>query len=163
MRSFTRVLLPILLVAGVVFGLTFIMIHSPDDESGAGSREAKDRKGPGAGPPLKFFTLKAAVPREERNEETGQVRLTGPVHLKYWDSEVEVGAPGHYPFWCQNRHDQPVTVRVPSTNCQCAGVDLAVVPATAGSPGSPSTPRPSGSTGPSRRPARPARSSPWSG
>src|SRR5918995_1257700 len=111
MRSFSRVVLPILLVAGVVFGLTIVMMLSPDDDPGAGPRETKDRKAQGPGLPLKFFTLVATAPREEKNERTGEMTVPRhQLHLKYWDPEVEVGGSGHYPFWCQNKHDQPVTI-----------------------------------------------------
>jgi hypothetical protein len=54
-----------------------------------------------------------------------------PKHLWYWDSTVEVGAPGHFEFFCENRQSQPVKVNISSTNCQCAGADIAVVPTAA--------------------------------
>ena len=79
MKSLTRVGLPILLVAGVVFGITFIRMYSPEDENPSGS-------GPGPGKAvareqvLKFFTTKAVV----------TTRASTPKHLWYWDSTIEV-------------------------------------------------------------------------
>src|SRR5205085_4935707 len=114
MKTLTRVGLPILLVAAVVFGITFIRVYSPDEETpsagtsgGAGGQNNRE-------PPLKFFTTKAIVGKPEST----------PKHLWYWDSTIEVGAPGHFEFWCENRSAQPVTVRVPATNCQCAGAEV---------------------------------------
>jgi hypothetical protein len=116
MNSFTRIGLPILLVAGVVFGITFVMMYSPEEEktpTGPGDQvQNPDRQA------LKFFTTKAIV----------STQTSTPKHLWYWDSTIEIGAPGHFEFWCANKHDQPVTINVPATNCQCAGAEMANVP-----------------------------------
>lgn len=128
MRSFTRIVLPILLVAGVVFGITFIQVYSPEEERTDPAGPGPTSKQGNQGLPLKFGVFRAVAPREERNEQ-GPVPLAAHLlHLKYWNADLEVGAAGHYDFWCQNRHPTPVTVRVPAVNCQCAGVELAVVP-----------------------------------
>ena len=119
MKSFTRIGLPILLVVAVVFGITFIRVYSPEDsnpsnDSSVGPKEGttnKDR-------PIRFYTTRAVK---------GTTKST-PKYLWYWDSTVEVGAPGHFEFWGLNRHADPVTIRVPATNCQCAGAEMAVVP-----------------------------------
>jgi len=102
---------------GVVFGITFIRMYSSDDAGPEGTTDTK-AGGKTAEQPLKFFTVKAIVATPEST----------PKHLWYWDPEVEVGEPGHFEFWCQNRHPQSVTLRVPTTNCVCAGVGMAVVP-----------------------------------
>jgi hypothetical protein len=116
MNSFTRIGLPILLVAGVVFGITFILMYSPEDvkdpTTGKEGQQVSDRQ------MLKFYTTKAAV----------STPTSTPKHLWYWDSTVEVGAPGHFEFWCSNKHEQPVTIWVPATNCQCAGAEMTNVP-----------------------------------
>src|SRR5262245_7867472 len=116
MKSILRVALPIILVAGMVFGITFIRSYSTDDQ-GPNGPQAKDA-GKSAEQALKFFTLRAVATTPEAT----------PKHLRYWESEIEVNAAGHYEFLCQNRHPRPVTVRVPATNCQCAGAELAVIP-----------------------------------
>jgi len=123
MKSITRVVLPILLVAGAIFGITFIRMYSTTDEGtidpGGGRRNVEA---------LKFFTTKAMPAKEEMNDR-GVMEIPQSLrHLQYWDSDCEVGVAGHFEFWCQNRHEQPVTVRVPFTNCQCAGAEIAVVP-----------------------------------
>ena len=115
-------MLPILLVAGVVFGITFIQMYSPDEDrpdTGGGQP-----KGGPQGLPLKFGVVRVAAPREERNDQ-GPVPLASHLlHLKYWNSDLEVGAPGHYDFWCQNRHDQPVTVRILPSGLEPAMVQI---------------------------------------
>jgi hypothetical protein len=117
MKSITRVVLPILLVIGVVFGITVLVNYSAED---AGPDGSSDSKGTGktVEPPLKFFTLRAVSSTPEST----------PKHLWFWDPEVETNSPGHFEFWCHNRHSEPVSVRVPHTNCECAGVEMSVVP-----------------------------------
>jgi hypothetical protein len=115
MNSFTRIGLPILLVAGVVFGITFILMYSPEEKNpstGTDGEQVSDRQ------MLKFYTVEAAV---------GTPGAT-PKHLWNWDSTIEVGAPGHFEFLCSNKHEQPVTIWVPATNCQCAGAEMTNVP-----------------------------------
>lgn len=116
MNSFTRIGLPILLVAGVVFGITFVLMYSPEEEKPSNGNSGDLT--PTTGQALKFFTTKAIVSTPNST----------PKHLWYWDSTIEVGAPGHFEFWCANKHDQPVTVWIPSTNCQCAGAEMTTIP-----------------------------------
>jgi hypothetical protein len=129
MKTFTRIVLPILLVGGVVFGITFIQMYSPEEDKPDGGGPAGPvSKGGSEGLPLKFGLTTVAAPREERTEQ-GPVPVADRLrHLKYWNPDIEVNAAGHYDFWCQNRHDQPVTARVTDVNCQCAGVAIAVLP-----------------------------------
>jgi hypothetical protein len=128
MKTFTRIVLPILLVAGVVFGITFIQMYSPDEDKPDATAGGSGKPGGPQGLPLKFGLTRVAAPKEERTE-SGPAALADHLrHLKYWNGDVEVGAPGHYDFWCQNRAEQPVTARVTDVNCQCAGVAMAVVP-----------------------------------
>jgi len=126
MKSFTRIGLPILLVAGIVFGITFIGMYGSDDSPSDNGAMPKA----GGGPmvlPLNFSTTIITPISVPPSNDIKDVPV-GSRHLYYWDSNIEVGASGHYEFWCQNRNAQPVSVRVPRTNCQCAGVELAVVP-----------------------------------
>src|SRR5262245_49253557 len=116
MKSFLRVALPIFLVAGLVFGITFIRSYTTDEQD-LGGGQVKEA-GKSAEQALKFFTLRAVASTPDAT----------PKHLRYWESEIEVNASGHFEFLCQNRHPRPVSVRVPMTNCQCAGAELAVVP-----------------------------------
>jgi hypothetical protein len=129
MKSFLRIVLPILVVAGLAFGITFLKLYSPDEASTDDPSLAG--KGSSRVLPLNFYTLLAAVPKEDTNERGEKEIPNSKRHLKYWDPDLEVGAPGHYAFWCQNRNDKPVVVRVPRVSCQCAGADLAIVPADA--------------------------------
>ncbi len=127
MRSFTRIGLPVLLVVGIVFGITFIGMYSSDDSpSNDGGGVPKGGAAVSA-LPLKFSTIIVTPVPIPPSGEMKDVP-SGLRHLFYWDANIEVGSPGHYEFWCQNRNAEPVSVRVPRTNCQCAGVELAVVP-----------------------------------
>jgi hypothetical protein len=129
MKSFTRVGLPILLVVGLVFGITFIQQYSADPQLPTDPTQGPNGKsGPGREQPLKVRSSLAAIPKEELGRD-GEFRIPPHLlHLKYWDGTAEVGVPGYYAFWCENPNDRPVSIRVPSTNCQCAGADMAAVP-----------------------------------
>ena len=127
MKSFTRIGLPVLLVIGIVFGITFIGMYSSDDSPTHDGGMSKMGGGTSMVLPLNFsatiITPVPVPPSGEIKDVPSNLR-----HLYYWEANIEVGASGHYEFWCQNRNAQPVSVRVPLTNCQCAGVALAVVP-----------------------------------
>ncbi|HKB05574.1 MAG TPA: hypothetical protein VKD90_25340 [Gemmataceae bacterium] len=128
MKTFTRVGLPILLVIGLVFGITFIQQYSSDSDSADSPRDARAKSSPAREQPLKIRSPIAAAPKEEPTA-TGEFRVPNNLrHLTYWDASAEVGDSGYYAFWCENPHQKPVTVRIPSTNCQCAGADLAAIP-----------------------------------
>lgn len=118
MNSFTKIGLPIVLVVGLVFGITFIRMYSTEEPPPTeGPKETKVAAPKEA--PVKFglITAAAIVGDPPKGRES----------LKYWDPVIEVGVPGHFEFWCQNRHAQPVTMRVSDVNCQCAGVEVASV------------------------------------
>jgi hypothetical protein len=114
MNTLTRVILPIAVVAGLVFGITFIANYSPTRQSGKdGSKSA------GESPrPLRFPT-------------TAAVRDPRTYYLSYWQTEYEVGAHGHFDYWFTNSHAQPVRITFDTANCQCAGADLGIIPADA--------------------------------
>jgi hypothetical protein len=121
MKSFTRIGLPILVVVAAVFGITFVRMYSTDEPKPTDEPKAA---GPGKGgtsrEPLRIGLRTAAA-------------VQGPpqpyqLPLLYWDAQFESGRPGHFEFWSQNPNPEPVTVRVPAVNCQCAGAELAVVP-----------------------------------
>src|SRR5262245_47028668 len=108
MKSITRVILPLLLGAGAVFGITFIRNYSPTDED----RDTKVGSSKNV-EVLKFGTTRAIPPKESMSDR-GVMEIPPSVrHLQYWESDYEVGTPGHFEFWCQNRNEQPVTVRIP--------------------------------------------------
>jgi hypothetical protein len=123
MKSFTRVGLPVLLVVGVVFGITFIRMYSGDEDGSNDSGTDVSKRAASSGPVLKFWTSKAVPPKGELSSIPPSLW-----HMAYWDPQVEMAASGHYAFLCENRNAEPVKVRVYETNCQCAGVDLAVIP-----------------------------------
>src|SRR5919198_2645506 len=101
MKTFTRIVLPILLVAGVVFGITFIQMYSPEEERSDATPGGSGKPGGPQGLPLKFGLTRVATPKEERTDQ-GPVPLADHLrHLKYWSGDLEVGAAGHYDFWCQ--------------------------------------------------------------
>lgn len=117
MNSFTRIGLPILLVAVGVFLITVVSRYSSEeDKSGlnsttnsqAGLKQSKE-------PPLKFFTTLAALNSPQ----------SSPKHLKFWNPEAETNEAGYFNFWVSNKNAQPVTLHAIHANCQCASVELA--------------------------------------
>ena len=120
MNSFTRIGLPILIVVAAVFGITFVRVYSPDDPDAAtNARPAGAGKPVARTEPLKVL-LSTAKPVGTNPEPWERSQI-------YWNPEIEVGEPGHFEFWAYNPNPEPVTVRVADVNCQCAGIDAALV------------------------------------
>jgi len=112
MKTFTQIVLPIIILAGVVFGITYIKIFS----SNPGVSTDENRKAITTVDPLKFNLI---VGRKDPTEW----------HLRYWRNDYELGEDGHYDFWFRNQHDQPVRLAFTGANCQCAAAEAAVLPA----------------------------------
>lgn len=122
MNSFTRIGLPILLVAGVVFAITFATRYTtePDENlpgmPGKNGAQGKDAAKPKE-LPLKFYTTQVGGPI-----------TANTTHLKYWSNEVEVEQQGGYGFWVSNKHPQPVQLQATDASCTCTNVEVANVP-----------------------------------
>ena len=127
MNSFLRVGLPILVVVGFVFGITFVRLYtSPDDEK-VGPLDSSGKILTFAHESaLKFHTVKASLPPPDVLVEGKGSRF---FHLKYWDPELEIGATSGYGFWAENKHRQEVRLRANSVGCQCTGLSAAAAPA----------------------------------
>lgn len=127
MNSFLRVGLPILVVIGLVFGITFVRLYTGSDETKeAGAIDATGKPLTfGTDSALHFFTVKAAVPPAAALARPDGAQF---LHLKYWPPEVEIGASAGYGFWCENKHPQAVRLRTESVGCQCTGLAAAPVP-----------------------------------
>jgi hypothetical protein len=120
MNSVTKVGLPIVLVVGLVFGITFIRMYSTEDTPPVDTpKEATGKTSSAKELPVRFGLITAAAQVDDPP--------AGSRSLKYWDPIIEVGVPGHFEFWCQSRHPEPVIVRISEVNCQCAGVEVAPV------------------------------------
>ncbi|HEX3147306.1 MAG TPA: hypothetical protein VHR66_04440, partial [Gemmataceae bacterium] len=120
MNSFTKVALPIVLVVGLVFGITFIRMYSTEEPSPTDHpKETTGKTATARELPVKFGLTKAAP--------QGDDPLPAYRSIKYWDPILEIGTPGHFDFWCQSHTAEPITIRVADVNCQCAGVEVASV------------------------------------
>ncbi|HEY8504194.1 MAG TPA: hypothetical protein VIL46_06395 [Gemmataceae bacterium] len=114
MKSVTQVLLPIALVVGLIFGVTYISNYTrsnrpvPNQESGP----AQDVM------PLKFGHTVA-----KRDPEY--------FYLRHFRENYEVGTGGRHDFWFHNPNPQPAELRLDYTNCACSSVDIGVVAADA--------------------------------
>lgn len=118
MKTLTQVVLPIAALAGLVFGITYILNYSSSSTS-----EKKTDGGKDAGKlALKFNTI--LVQKDPNPNEV-------PPHLKHWRGNYEIGEAGHYDFWFKNENDQPVSVTFATATCKCAGAELGIVPAAA--------------------------------
>ena len=121
MRATIKLGLGVGLLAGVVFGLTFISQYTAGTDSpkpGAGGGP----DGAVGGPPLSFSTTRMVY--DPASEELAHRQFGG----FYEVSPVEVPAS----FWFQNPHPVPVTVTVRGRSCSsCTSARVAVVPADA--------------------------------
>lgn len=116
MSSTVKVLVPLALLVGGVFAVTYLARHTPTEVEGPGGPKAAGAAGP---KPLVFFTNK---------------RLWDPTA----DNLPDRAFPGFYElserpesaaFWFVNRHPDPVTLQLKSVSCSaCTGGRLAAIP-----------------------------------
>ena len=109
MRSILQYGLLVVLIAAIVFGLTFFRqsTSSPIEKPVVSA-------GPGevSGPPLRIRLDRARWDPDEPN----------------YAAEFEQGSGGQDDFWVSNEHDAPVTVALIKKSCVCNEVDVAIVP-----------------------------------
>lgn len=110
MKTLTQVVLPIAVVAGLVFGITFVANYSARNDKKGDGKPAQHSE-----PPLRFVTL---VGRYD----------PGVPHLRAVKVAYEIGEHGHFDFWFTNARDQEVRVAFTNASCTCAGADVGIVP-----------------------------------
>lgn len=113
MKSALKVIVPLAVLVGLVFGVTFLMQYKPPDPSDA------DTTGPASEPPLRFFT-------SERKWEPASDDLPN----RAFPAFVEPGEADQFaPFWFENRNTSPVVMQLKSVSCSsCSGGALAALP-----------------------------------
>jgi len=139
MKSLTHVVLPIALVVGAIFGITFITSYtSPPKQEDPGPRAP----GTSTEPPLRFFTLEArpgapfdlgkglnpSGDSEAGARPTGLGEIANLYRRAIYQADIEIGETGHHDFWFRNSHPQDVRVALQGKSCQCAGAKLGIVP-----------------------------------
>lgn len=118
MKSQTSMILVLGLVGIVAFGLTYMNRRSAPETSGllTNNDPKNSSKSTLREPAIQFFALTAGYPEGS---------YTPPQYLKLWPYQEEMGKPGFFCFFFQNKNNQPSTIRADSANCQCASVDVA--------------------------------------
>ena len=116
LKSLSRVALPVVAVAGIIFVVTYLSVFSggnSDEPEAPKDRPVKDADKL----PLKFFTTAAS-----HGPDSGWT-------VRLWDPTVERGLSGHFEFPFVNATDKAVTVSVPAVSCSaCVTTELGVVP-----------------------------------
>ena len=114
MKTLTQVVLPIAALAGLVFGITYIVNYT-------GQRPAPKNDDPKTGPArdaIKFYMT--VVAKDPAN----------PQHLEFWRDNYEVGEEGHFDYWFRNPNDQAARL-VAQPSCTCSEARLGIIPQTA--------------------------------
>lgn len=106
MKSLKQVVLPIALVIGLVFGVTYMSNWTP---SGRDKDLIPD--GEQLAVPV-IFAITSARPDPD-------VKL-----LRHYRSDYEVGQPGQFDFWFKNPNAREATLVLSLTNCTCTGVEV---------------------------------------
>jgi hypothetical protein len=114
MKTLSQIVLPIAVVAGLVFGITYLANYSVTRSGNKGGTKL-------LGTSERPLTLAVAVARRDPAQP----------FLKYWKTDFEVGEHGHFDFWFRNAHPQTVRVSFSTASCTCAGAELGIVPADA--------------------------------
>jgi len=130
MKTLTQVILPIVALAGLVFFITYITNYAPPSPANGPDKKTTAQIS------LRFTDLKGRrephpaqmTPEQKlRYQELTQEQKQRLTHLEYWRDNYELGEKGHFDFWFTNENNQPVRLAWVKANCQCAGVELALV------------------------------------
>src|SRR5262245_12491031 len=135
MKGNTQIYVAIAAIIAVVAGITFIANYS----SNPIVPPTSDGKGTGSEPPLRFFALsiQPGPPISWAHYEQAQVKdgprpsfaeFAAAYRRGRFQGDYELHAPGHYDFWFQNAHKEEAKISLRTTNCQCAGVEMGIVP-----------------------------------
>jgi hypothetical protein len=114
MGSTTRVILPIVLLFGVIFGITFISNNT---------NTPVEQPKPSVVPNKKIDPLSFGIVNAEPNPNSSNPAIR--TMTVDWD----IGVTGHFDFWFLNPNKETVQVYLQGKSCTCAGAQLAVVPA----------------------------------
>lgn len=125
LRSTLKILVPLVVLVGVVFGITLLMIYKPaetKDPTDGGDSQAV----PGGQSPLRFFTTARHYdPRPVWGDDPVPVSLQDHYFPGYFERNTETKTA----FWFENRHEKPVLVQLKGVSCtSCSGGSLAPIP-----------------------------------
>src|SRR5271165_5863022 len=117
MKTLTQVVLPIVIVIGLIGGVTFVAQYS-------GTRPRDRVTGPIlpsnlGGDPLLVFPV-----------SDGAWELTNDPDKTPYVGEFEVRNPGHYDFWFRNTTPSPVDLKLAYTSCRCTKLQVGSPPGT---------------------------------
>jgi hypothetical protein len=123
LRSNLKILVPLVALVGVVFGITFLVLHKPSEPLPEGPGPEGNSN---AGPPLRFFT-------SARHFDARPIWGTDPVPVNLQDhffpGFFERNTETKTSFWFQNHNDKPVAVQLKGVSCaSCSGGSLAPIP-----------------------------------
>ncbi len=112
MKTLTQVVLPIAVIIGLVFGVTFMSNYIPPTKlsnSSEGNQANLDNV-----LPLQF-------------EITTAARDVDSPHLKEFQVDYEYGAPGRHGFWFRNPHELAAKLTLIDTSCTCSSVQVGLI------------------------------------
>src|SRR5262245_50413279 len=113
-NQLVRVGLPVVVVVGLIFGVTYVSQVAPNTGKPKVAGPAKSQAGPALIVPIE----KASWDPDEPPDL--------PVALRF-SKEMEQGTESHYDFWVANIHAVPATATLKYKSCKCASVQLGVV------------------------------------
>ena len=120
MKATLKILVPLAVMAAVIFGVTFFSQYAPPTDDGGG--KAAGAAGGSNEPPLRVFSSTA---RWDPNDDNLSNRT--------FPGFFEAGTEGHSArFWFENRNEAPVRLQLKHVSCSaCSSAGAAAVPAEA--------------------------------
>lgn len=117
MKQTLKIAVPLALLVGIIFAITYFSQYTPPDDGGQGPGVTTSTE-----PPLRFFTS------ARRWDPYGS--LPDQVFPGFYEVRAnEVGTPSGASFWFENRNDKPVTMQLKSVSCSaCSGGRLVPLP-----------------------------------
>jgi len=122
MKTVTRVVLPLLVLVGLVFGIAYVSQFTAKKTNIDGPRsDDPNPKSSAAADPLRFAEYQANW------EKSSDIDLSSdPAEAAVRD--IEIGTQNHYDFWFHNPHDRNAIIGLNEASCTCAGVSVGAIP-----------------------------------
>jgi hypothetical protein len=123
MKSTLKILVPLIVLVGVVFGVTLLVLYKPSEPTDRGPNPVPQAN---TRPPLRFFTsARQYDPRSVWGSPLPPVSLQDQLFPGFFEKNAEAKTT----FWFENRNDKPVSMQLRGVSCAaCSGGSLAPIP-----------------------------------
>jgi hypothetical protein len=118
MKSMLKTLVPLVVLVGVVFGITLLFLYRPPEDPGPNPVDPVSK---GGSAPLRFFTSTRHF--DPKSDNLQDRFFTGYFEKNAKENKEKTS------FWFENRNDKPVAMQLRGVSCSaCSSGSLAPIP-----------------------------------